>query len=335
MNTDQRIQYSVVVPFFNEQENVPPLYVKITEVLDTLGAAYEMVFVDDGSGDQTFKVLAEIHEHDHRVNVVRLRRNFGQTAALKAGFDFARGEIIIAMDGDLQHDPANIPRFLEKLREGFDIVCGWRQQRQQSYLTRRLPSQVANWLIRKISRVPIHDFGGTFKVYRREILEDLHLYGEMHRFIPALASWRGAKIAEIPVQDRPRVSGKSKYGFSRTIRVFLDLITIKFLLDYATKPIQFFGLFGLLGIGAGSLISLAMLYKKVVLGLPVMGPLLLLGLTLVMSGIQFLSLGLLGEILARTYFESQNKSVYAVREIKSRRHEAHSRSSHDASPPRT
>lgn len=262
MNSDAHIQYSVVVPFYNEQENIPPLYVKISEVMDTLAAPYEMVFVDDGSRDQTFKLLAEIYEHDRRVNVVRLRRNFGQTAALKAGFDFARGDIIIAMDGDLQNDPALIPRFLEKLREGFDMVSGWRQQRQQSFLARRLPSLVANWLIRKISRVPVHDFGCTFKAYRREILQDLPLYGEMHRFIPALASWRGANIAEIPVLDQPRVAGKSNYGFSRTTRVFLDLITIKFLLDYATRPIQFFGLFGLLGIGSGSLISLFLLYKK-------------------------------------------------------------------------
>ncbi len=337
MNSDAHIQYSVVVPFYNEQENIPPLYVKISEVMDTLAAPYEMVFVDDGSRDQTFKLLAEIYEHDRRVNVVRLRRNFGQTAALKAGFDFARGDIIIAMDGDLQNDPALIPRFLEKLREGFDMVSGWRQQRQQSFLARRLPSLVANWLIRKISRVPIHDFGCTFKAYRREILQDLPLYGEMHRFIPALASWRGANIAEIPVLDQPRVAGKSNYGFSRTTRVFLDLITIKFLLDYATRPIQFFGLFGLLGIGSGSLISLFLLYKKLVLGLSVMGPLLLLGLTLVISGVQFLSLGLLGEMLARTYFESQNKSVYAVREVKSRRHEALSQSSRDprdTGPPR-
>jgi len=317
--------YSIVIPFYNEQENVSSLYVKITEVMDQVGDPYEMVFVDDGSTDDTYKVLQDIYENDRRVNLVRLRRNFGQTAALKAGFDHARGEIIISMDGDLQHDPEEIPLFLEKIGEGYDIVSGWRVHRSDAWLTRQLPSFIANRLMARLSRVPLHDFGTTFKAYRREVLSEIQLYGELHRFIPALASWRGARVAEVPIKNTLRKNGKSKYGLGRTLRVFLDLLSVKFLLDYSTRPLHFFGLYGLLGAGTGMAISLVLLFKKIFSGEAIMvqhGPLVLLGIVLFVSGIQFISLGLLGEILSRTYYESQRKSIYAVREIKTRRAEA-------------
>src|ERR1700726_4491128 len=255
MRNDSTIRYSVVVPFFNEQENIPPLYMKLTEVMDALGESYELVFVDDGSRDNTFKVLSDIYEHDHRVNLVRLRRNFGQTAGLKAGFDFARGEIIISMDGDMQHDPEEIPRFLEKIEEGYDLVSGWRYQRRAHGLVRRVPSRVANWLMAKLSGIDLHDFGTTFKAYRREILQEIQLYGELHRFIPALASSTGARIAEVPISNPDRKTGKSNYGIGRTIRVFFDLIMVKFLLDYSTRPLQLFGLLGLAGSGLGLVVA--------------------------------------------------------------------------------
>src|ERR1700674_1954527 len=255
MRSESPIRYSIVVPFFNEQENVPPLYMKLTEVMDSIGEPYELVFVDDGSRDNTFKVLSEIYEHDRRVNLVRLRRNFGQTAGLKAGFDFARGEIIISMDGDLQHDPEEIPRFLEKIEEGYDLVSGWRHERKDHWLMRQLPSRAANWMMARLSGIDLHDFGTTFKAYRREIIQEIQLYGELHRFIPALASSTGARIAEVPITDGERKSGKSNYGIGRTIRVFLDLIIVKFLLDYSTRPLQFFGLLGFGGAGLGSVLG--------------------------------------------------------------------------------
>ena len=325
MASDSNIRYSIVVPFFNEQENIPPLYMKLTEVMDSLGETYELVFVDDGSRDNTFKVLSDIYEHDRRVNLVRLRRNFGQTAGLKAGFDFARGEIIISMDGDLQHDPEEIPRFLEKIEEGYDLVSGWRHARRDHWLMRQFPSRVANWMMAKLSGIELHDFGTTFKAYRREIIQEIQLYGELHRFIPALASSTGAKIAEVPIANLDRKSGKSNYGIGRTIRVFLDLIIVKFLLDYSTRPLQFFGLLGMGGAGIASLIAGFLAYDKFYKHVSIMaehGPLMLLALTLFVSGVQLVSMGLLGEIIARTYYESQNKPIYALREVKSHRKEA-------------
>jgi len=318
------LRYSVVVPFFNEQENVPALYMKLTEVMDGLGEPYELVFVDDGSRDDTFKVLSEIYEHDRRVNVVRLRRNFGQTAALKAGFDFARGEVIISMDGDLQHDPEEIPRFLEKIEEGYDLVSGWRVRRTDHWLMRQIPSRAANWMMARLSGVELHDFGTTFKAYRREILQEINLYGELHRFIPALASSTGARIAEVPIVNLERKSGRSNYGIGRTIRVLLDLMIVKFLLDYSTRPAQFFGLIGIGGASLGMVIGAYLAFEKVYhhAGLVAQhGPLMLLAVALFVSGIQFISMGLLGEISSRTYYESQNKPIYALREVKSHRKE--------------
>jgi glycosyltransferase involved in cell wall biosynthesis len=334
MKNDPPIRYSIVVPFYNEQENISPLYVKLTEVMDAIGERYELVFVDDGSKDKTFKVLSDIYEHDPRVNVVQLRRNFGQAPALKAGFDFARGEVIISMDGDLQHDPEEIPRFLEKIEEGYDLVSGWRISRTDHWLTRQLPSRIANKMMAKLSGVDLHDFGTTFKAYRREVLSEIHLYGELHRFIPALASWAGASVAEVPISNIARRNGSSNYGISRTVRVLLDLMSVKFLLDYSTKPLQFFGLMGLLCLGGGAGIGLWVFLRKALLDEGLLanhGPLMLLGMALVMGGIQFIATGLIGEMLARTYYESQNKPVYSVREFRSRREALAGRDE----PPRT
>jgi len=324
METESIVRYSIVIPFYNEQENIPPLYMKLTEVMDAIGEPFELVFVDDGSKDNSFKVLSEIYEHDRRVNLIRLRRNFGQTPALKAGFDFARGDVIITMDGDLQHDPEEIPKFLEKIEEGYDLVSGWRYARRDHWLKRQIPSRVANWMMAKLSGVELHDFGATFKAYRREIIQEIQLYGELHRFIPALASTTGARIVEVPIEQREKKSNQRRYWPIDTVRVFLDLLIVKFLLDYSTRPLQFFGLVGLLSAGAGVLLGLFLIAEKLYLHLSLMqqhGPLLLLGVALVISGVQFVSMGLLGEMLARTYYESQNKPIYALREVKSHRKE--------------
>ena len=313
---------SIVVPLHNEQENIRPLYASLTSVLERGREPYEIVFVDDGSRDQTPSVLDEIYVKDPRVCVVRLRKNFGQAAALQAGFDAAQGDVVISMDGDLQHDPEDIPEFLAKMKEGYDIVSGWRVDRKDAWLTRRLPSRIANWMMAELSGVPLHDFGTTFKAYRRETIQNIRLYGELHRFIPALASWSGATIAEIQIKNVVREKGRSHYGLSRTLRVLLDLISIKFLLDYSTKPLHFFGLLSLLGTGAGGAIGLFLVYKKFFLHQAIMlehGPLIFVAMLLLLAGIQFLSMGLIGEMLSRTYYESQRKPIYTLREIKSHR----------------
>jgi glycosyltransferase involved in cell wall biosynthesis len=318
MKPEQNPAYSIVVPFYNEQESVAQLYVKITEVMDTIGEPYEMVFVDDASRDGTFRLLSEIASADRRVTVVKLRRNFGQTAALKAGFDHSMGDVIISMDGDLQHDPAEIPLFIAKIKEGYDIASGWRVARTDHWLARQLPSRIANWMMAKLSRVDLHDFGTTFKAYRREVLVDIHLYGELHRFIPALASWAGATVAEVPITNIPRKSGKSNYGISRTIRVLLDLLSVKFLVDYSTKPLQFFGLPGLACLAGGGGIGVYIFARKAIFDEGLLanhGPLILLAMALIMGGIQFISIGLIGELLARTYYESQDKPIYTIREV--------------------
>ena len=313
------INYSIVVPLYNEQDNVLPLYSRIVEAMTGVNGTYEIVFVDDGSRDNTFKILSDISAVDSRITVVRLRKNFGQTAGLKAGFDFAQGEVIISMDGDLQHDPGEIPAFIAKISQGYDIVSGWRLERHDAWLTRQLPSRAANWLMARLCSLDLHDFGTTFKAYRRETIKDLQLYGELHRFIPALASWSGASIAEIPIKNLSRQSGKSNYGLSRTLTVALDLICIKFLLDYSTKPLQLFGSWGFLSTGAGGLAAVFLLFRKFVSHVDVMtehGPLLFAAVLLIVCGIQLISLGLVGEVLARTYYESQRKPIYSVREVK-------------------
>jgi len=320
MNSPNNINFSIVIPLFNEEASIVPLYVRLTQVLTGLDQPYEIIFVDDGSKDTTPQVLDQIYESDSRIKIVSLRRNFGQTAALKAGFDVARGEIVISMDGDLQHDPEEIPVFIAKLADGYDIVSGWRTQRRDRWLTRRLPSRTANWMMAKLSGVPLHDFGTTFKAYRREIIQNVQLYGDLHRFIPALAAWSGARIAEVPINNPPRRTGNSNYGFLRMFHVILDLMSTKFLLDYSTRPLHFFGFFGLLATGAGTLIGAALVFKKLVLHKEVMlenGPLLFAATVLILAGIQFLCLGLVSEILSRTYYESQGKPIYAIKAIRS------------------
>src|SRR5579883_3432299 len=257
------MKYSIVVPFHNEEDNVTELYDRLKAVMENTGETFELVFVDDGSHDRTFPLLREIASIDSRVTVVKLRRNFGQTSALAAGFDHARGEYVIAMDGDLQHDPNDIPLFLEKIGQGYDVVSGWRKVRIDNLWLRRIPSRIANWMMAKISGVDIHDFGTTFKAYRRDILEQVPLYGELHRFIPALASWHGATICEVPIKNVNRERGASHYGITRTFRVFFDLLTIRFLLRYLTRPLHFFGSFGALSILFGGLVSMFLAGLKI------------------------------------------------------------------------
>ena len=320
-NEPRQVTYSIVVPLYNELESVPQLYVKIIDVMDTVGEPFEIVFVDDGSRDGTFRQLSEIARDDARVLAVRLRRNFGQTSALKAGFDHASGDIVISMDGDLQHDPAEIPRFIEKINEGYDIVSGWRVKRTDNPFSRQLPSRIANRLMAKISRVDLHDFGTTFKAYRAEVLKDVNLYGELHRFIPALASFYGARIAEVPIRNTLRATGGSHYGISRTFRVLFDILTIRFLLKYLTRPMHFFGSLGLFGtvFGGGILGYLAI---QKILGYEIVvehGPLMVAGALLLLGGMMMFSTGLIGEMMMRTYFESQDRRIYAVREILTRK----------------
>ena len=308
-------KYSIVVPFHNEEENVTALYDRLKEVMEHVGDSFELVFVDDGSNDRTCRLLEEIAAVDSRVLVVKLRRNFGQTSALAAGFDHAEGEFILAMDGDLQHDPGEIPMFLEKLEEGYDVVSGWRRDRIDNFVMRRIPSRCANWLMAKLSGVDIHDFGTTFKAYRREVIHNIPLYGEMHRFIPALASWYGASICEVPITNVNRERGKSHYGIGRTFRVFFDLMTIRFLLKYMTRPLHFFGLLGALGIFGGGGISVFLLALKIVTHQHVMdehGPLFVIGAVLIVAGIQLLAIGLLGELQVRHYHSSRQSLPYTV-----------------------
>jgi len=306
---------SVVIPLYNEEENVPVLYEKLKETLDPLGKEYEILFIDDGSTDRTLSILEEIQSKDNGVVVLSLRRNFGQTAAFAAGFDFARGDVIVTMDGDLQNDPADILKLLE-FTKGNDLVSGWRKKRRDPFFRRRLPSIIANWLISNVTGVKLHDYGCSLKAYRRDVIKNLKLYGEMHRFIPAVASWYGVRVAEVEVVHHPRLRGRSKYGISRTIKVVLDLITVKFLQSFSTKPIQFFGPVGIISGFLGFLISLYLSIDKLLFGHNIGGrPLLLLGALLIIVGIQLIGMGLLGEMLVRVYHESQRKPIYVIKKI--------------------
>jgi glycosyltransferase involved in cell wall biosynthesis len=319
-------QYSIVVPLHNEQENVTDLYDRLKAVMEVHGQSFEMVLVDDGSKDRTFPLLREIAAVDSRVTVVKLRRNFGQTSALAAGFDHARGEYIIAMDGDLQHDPADIPLFLEKISEGYDIVSGWRKQRMDNLWLRRIPSRCANWLMAKLSGVKIHDFGTTFKAYRRELLEQVPLYGELHRFIPALASWYGASICEVPIRNVNRERGNSHYGISRTFRVFFDLITIRFLLRYLSRPLHFFGTVGMVSIFTGSGIAGWLMIDKLLNHSDTMtrhGPLMIFSAVLLLAGLNMLAVGLLGEMQVRHYHEPAHRAPYYVERLLQAQSEEH------------
>ena len=310
------MQLSIVIPVFNEEENIEPLIREIDAVLMPSGQRYEIIAVDDGSKDGTFAVLRGLLCQQKSLKAVRLKRNFGQTAALAAGLAYAEGEVIVLMDGDGQNDPADIPALLKKIADGNDLVAGWRHNRQDPFLNRRLPSMIANQLISWTTQVKLHDYGCTLKAMRKNLAKNLRLYGEMHRFIPAIAYERGAQIAELKVNHRPRLRGKSKYGLMRTLRVVLDLLTVKFLASYSTRPAHVFGPIGFLSGLVGFVIGLYLTVQKLVYGLPIGGrPLLLLAILLIFIGIQFVTMGLLGEMLARTYHESQNRPVYVVGEI--------------------
>lgn len=306
---------SIVVPVFDEAESLPEFYGSLKAVVDTLGIPCEIIFIDDGSTDESLKVLQGFSARDERVVVVSFRRNFGQTAAIAAGFEYSTGEVVITIDADLQNDPEDIPMMLEKI-EGCDIVSGWRVHRQDKFLTRRLPSSIANWLISFVTGVKLHDYGCTLKAYRRDVIKEIRLYGDMHRFIPAIASWVGAEIIEVPTRHHPRRYGTTKYGLSRTIRVVLDLITVKFLQSFSTRPIHAFGPAGLLFGGVGFLTALYLSYEKLFGGVEIgTRPLLLLSVLLMILGVQLVVMGLLGEMLARVYHESQDKRIFVVKDV--------------------
>ncbi len=311
------IALSIVVPVFNEEKNLHRLHEEITAACQKLDRTYEIILVDDGSRDGSMGVLRGIQASDPHVRIFRLRKNFGQTAALSAGFDNARGEIIVTLDSDLENDPNDIGLLVAKIEEGYDLVSGWRKDRwKKHFFSRRLPSLTANWLISHITKVRLRDYGCTLKAFRREVVENIKLYGEMHRFIPAIAATIGVTIAEVPVNFRPRIHGKSKYGISRSIRVFLDLLTVKFLLSYSTRPLQIFGLMGLISGAAGVIIGLVLSYQRLFLKVGIGNrPLLLLAILLMVVGFQFVTMGLLGEIMVRAYHESSAKRIYVVREV--------------------
>ncbi len=316
MKTEKSLDLSVLVPVFNEAENIEELYGEITDSCRAMGRTYEVIFVDDGSLDESIIVLKKIQKQDRRVRIIRLRKNFGQTPALAAGFDYARGRFIITLDGDLQNDPADFGALIQKLEEGYDIVSGWRKKRHDKFITRRIPSAVANWLISRITRVKLHDYGCTLKAFRSDVIKNIQLYGELHRFIPAIASNMGVNIAEVVVNHRPRKHGQSKYNLWRFPKVLLDLMTVKFLLSYSTRPLQIFGVFGLITGAAGVFIGLYLTYQRLILLQSIANrPLLLLSILLIVVAIQFVTLGLLAEIMVRAYHESSDKRIYYVREI--------------------
>jgi glycosyltransferase involved in cell wall biosynthesis len=312
-------QLSIVLPIYNEEESIPHLLEELIPALEEIGQTFEIVCVDDGSSDNSFEELKKLRAQDERVRIVQFRRNFGQTAAFAAGFDRAQGDVVITMDADLQNDPADIPKLLAKIDEGFDVVSGWRVERWQegakSFITRKIPSATANWLISSGTGVHLHDYGCALKAYRGEVVKSIKLYGDLHRFIPAIASYYGVTVAEVPVNYRSRQFGSSKYGMGRIIRVILDLMTVRFLLSYSTRPIQIFGLMGLVSFGLGVLIGLYLTFMKLFYSIALAErPALLLAILLVMIGVQLVTMGLLGEMVVRTYHESQDKPIYTVRE---------------------
>ncbi len=312
----RKCDLSLVIPVFNEQENLDQLYKQITASCEKLNKSYEVIFIDDGSMDDSLNVLIRLQKKDSRIHVIRLRKNFGQTAALSAGFDYSRGDIIVTLDADLQNDPEDIGMLILKMEEGYDLVSGWRKKRKDKLLTRRIPSMIANWLISMITRVKLHDYGCTLKAFRRDVVKNINLYGEMHRFIPAIASNIGINIAEVEVNHRPRRHGKSKYSLMRFTKVVLDLLTVKFFLSYSTRPLQIFGIFGLISGMAGGVIGVILSYQRLVLKQGIADrPLLLLAVLLMVVGFQFITLGLLAEILVRAYHESIGKRIYYIRDI--------------------
>ncbi|MBX3287874.1 MAG: glycosyltransferase family 2 protein [Acidobacteria bacterium] len=314
-NQHQNPELSLFLPVLDEEENLRPMHAKIKEALDALGKTAEVIFVDDGSTDNSLRILKEIAAEDDRVRVISLRRNYGQTAAMSAGIDAAKGEILIPMDADLQNDPADIARLLEKLDEGYDVVSGWRKNRQDKLISRKIPSQIANKIISVIGGVPLHDYGCSLKAYRREVIQDVRLYGEMHRFIPIYASWAGARVTEIPVDHHARTMGKSKYGISRTVKVIFDLMTIKFMASYQTKPIYVFGGFGMLAFAISIIAAAWAVFLKLFEGTSfILTPLPIIAVVMLAISVQFFLMGLLAELLVRTYHESQDKAIYAIRE---------------------
>ncbi|MGI9316811.1 MAG: glycosyltransferase family 2 protein [bacterium] len=307
---------SVVLPVYNEEDNIVELHNEIAAVLDKMEGPSEIIYVDDGSSDSTLEKLQQLHLNDDRAVVVEFRRNFGQTAAMAAGFELARGKVVVAMDADRQNDPADIPKLLQKIEEGYDLVSGWRHDRKDGYLLRLLPSRIANKLISWATDVKLHDYGCSLKAFRHDVVKQISLYGEMHRFIPALASAVGVRISEVKVNHRPRVAGQSKYGISRTFRVILDLITVIFLLRFSSKPLQFFGSFGLISGFIGFVICLYLTIEKLFYHVPMSDrPLLLLGILLLFIGLQFITVGLLAELMTRTYHEAQDKPIYTIRNL--------------------
>ena len=309
------VYLSIVIPVFNEEDNIEPLYQDLKQVLNTMDRRYEVIFVDDGSADGSFRVLKRLAERDESLRIIQFRRNFGQTAAMSAGIEFASGDVIIPVDGDNQNDPEDIPRLLDKIEEGYDVVSGWRRNREDRFITRILPSKIANWLISKISGVRLHDYGCTLKAYKKEVIKDVKLYGEMHRFVPIYASWQGANVTEMIVKHRPRKFGKSKYGISRTFRVILDLVLIKFLERYSQNPIHLFGGFGLLNFLLSFISFVLMIYYKFWGGKSfIQTPLPQLVVLFFLMGFLSILIGFIAEILMRTYYESQNKRVYSIKD---------------------
>ncbi|MFQ6107922.1 MAG: glycosyltransferase family 2 protein [Candidatus Aminicenantales bacterium] len=316
MEEKKHPELSFIIPVYNEAESLPFLYQEMVHSCSSLQRTHEFIFVDDGSWDESFVILKKIQKTDPRVKIIKLRRNFGQTAALSAGFDHARGNIIITLDADLQNNPQDFALLIEKIQGGYDIVSGWRQKRKDNFLTRRLPSALGNWLISFFTRVKLHDYGCTLKAFRKEAIQGIRLYGEMHRFIPALASNLGFLVTEVRVNHRPRLYGKSKYRSTRFIRVILDLLTVKFLLSYSTRPLQIFGLIGLLSGATGFILGLYLTYQRLIMKIGISDrPLLLLAILLMVIGVQFVTLGLLAEIMIRAYHESLKKKIYLVQEI--------------------
>jgi glycosyltransferase involved in cell wall biosynthesis len=310
------IELSIILPVFDERDNLKVLYEELIQTLEAIAKSYEVLFVDDGSTDGSHEVLAEIQALDEHVRVIELRRNFGQTAALAAGFDSAMGSIVITMDADGQNDPKDIPMLLSEIERGFDMVCGWRYLRKENFWHRRAPSLIANRLISWTTDIKLHDYGCTLRAMRQDVVKDLHLYGEMHRFIPAIASWAGVRLNEVKVNHRARRAGKSKYGLSRVFRVLLDLLTVKFLLSFSGRPIQFFGSVGLVSSGVGVVILLWLGFEKIMIGKDLADrPIVLLAILLVLAGMQFVTLGLLAEMQVRTYHESQKKPIYTIRKV--------------------